>query len=342
MFLSIVVPSYNVEDYLAECLDSCLHQDIPATDYEILCVDDGSTDKTPMICEEYSNAHENIRVHHQTNQWQSGARNSGLDIAKGDWIWFVDADDLICPNCLSELKTIAESSSELQRINFGVYRFFRELTEHETQMFSEKTLAPNAYYADAIVTNSIYKRDYLLKSGIRFRTELRCLEDTMFMFDLNTTMPPKTERILNRVLYLYRIRGNSVSTTGGTEIIRKKMESAFLCAEVAKERIEGLNPELASNAFLSYYHSGMQYLSHLPTKEVAKQFKLLRQKGSFPCKVPKTCTDTKAYVTERKDWLGKFLTYSCSTCHRIDGFVLLRIYNFVYRLASTLKHREAL
>lgn len=67
MFLSIIVPSYNVEAYLSECLDSCLKQDIPSSDYEIICVNDGSTDSTPMICEQYSNTYENVRVFNQSN-----------------------------------------------------------------------------------------------------------------------------------------------------------------------------------------------------------------------------------------------------------------------------------
>lgn len=103
MKLSIIIPVYNVEPFISRCLDSCYNQGILEEDYEIICVDDGSTDKSMSIVEEYACQHKNLVILHQSNAGQSVARNHGLRIAQGDYVWFVDSDDWIQPNVLPGL-----------------------------------------------------------------------------------------------------------------------------------------------------------------------------------------------------------------------------------------------
>lgn len=103
MKLSIIVPIYGVEQYLRKCVDSLLEQDIPASKYEIILVDDGGHDRCPQICDEYAAAHKNIRVVHRENGGLSAARNSGIEVAQGEYVMFVDSDDYIEPNVLKEL-----------------------------------------------------------------------------------------------------------------------------------------------------------------------------------------------------------------------------------------------
>ena len=113
--LSIIVPVYGVAKYLPKCVDSLLAQDI--SDYEIVLVDDGSPDECPQICDEYSTKYSNIKVVHQVNAGLSAARNSGVSIAEGDYIFFVDSDDYLQPNTLGTLLEQAE------RDNLDVLRF---------------------------------------------------------------------------------------------------------------------------------------------------------------------------------------------------------------------------
>lgn len=94
--ISIIVPTYNIEDYLPKCLDSILAQTYK--ELEIIVVDDGSTDMTSQICDNYALEDERIRVIHQRNRGLSGARNAGLKIATGDYIGYVDGDDYIAPS----------------------------------------------------------------------------------------------------------------------------------------------------------------------------------------------------------------------------------------------------
>ena len=115
MKLSIIVPVYNVAPYLRKCVDSLLAQDI--SDSEIILVDDGSPDECPQICDQYAEQYSNIKVIHQANAGLSAARNSGIKVATGDYIMFVDSDDYLQPNVLGALM------EQVRRDNLDVLRF---------------------------------------------------------------------------------------------------------------------------------------------------------------------------------------------------------------------------
>lgn len=126
--LSIIVPIYNVEQYLRKCVDSLLAQDLPSSEYEIVLVDDGSTDSCPAICDEYTEKAKSgalraksvsIRVIHRKNGGLSAARNSGIEVAKGEYLMFVDSDDYIEPNVLGVLvRTMEEKQLDVLRYNY--------------------------------------------------------------------------------------------------------------------------------------------------------------------------------------------------------------------------------
>jgi len=119
MKLSIVVPVYNVEAFLKKCVDSLLSQDLSKEDYEIILVDDGSTDGSGALCDALAAEHGNIRVVHQQNRGLSGARNAGIPIASGDCVMFVDSDDYLCPNVLGTLvRLMEEQGLDILRFNY--------------------------------------------------------------------------------------------------------------------------------------------------------------------------------------------------------------------------------
>ena len=96
--ISVIIPVFNVEKYLVRCVDSVLCQSY--RDFEIVLVDDGSSDDSGKICDDYAEKNDNIRVIHQENKGLSGARNTGLCAAKGEYVYFLDSDDLIHSDCL--------------------------------------------------------------------------------------------------------------------------------------------------------------------------------------------------------------------------------------------------
>ena len=142
MFLSIIIPIYNDEKFLAECLDSCLDQDFPKDDYEIICVDDGSTDRTPGILKEYADKYSNIRL--MMMERHKGGRNVGYLQANGDYIWFVDHDDIIAPNALVDIFNAIRSDSSYDRIAFPYYEFYEELSPDEKKLMQDGKLVANA------------------------------------------------------------------------------------------------------------------------------------------------------------------------------------------------------
>lgn len=118
MWLSVIIPAYNVEKYIGECLDSLVRQNIDKEEYEVICVDDGSSDKTPEILDEYAKQYSNICVIHKENEGVSVARNVGIENAVGEYLWFVDSDDFIVHNIFKDIK-------EFQKENMSDIMFVR-------------------------------------------------------------------------------------------------------------------------------------------------------------------------------------------------------------------------
>ena len=128
--LSIIVPIYGVEQYLHKCVDSLLAQDIPSSLYEIILVDDGSPDACPQICDSYAAAPSNIRVVHIENGGLSAARNSGVEVAHGEYIMFVDSDDYIEPNVLGGLL------AQIERDNLDVLRYRLQYVNPQYEIYN--------------------------------------------------------------------------------------------------------------------------------------------------------------------------------------------------------------
>lgn len=118
MLLSIIIPVYNVEKYVEKCIRSCETQDIPSSEYELICINDGSKDNSLAIVEKLASEYDNIKIINQDNQGLSMARNNGLKIATGEYIWFVDSDDWIAENCLAAVtRTLLSENLDALIIN---------------------------------------------------------------------------------------------------------------------------------------------------------------------------------------------------------------------------------
>ena len=118
--VSVIIPVYNVEKYLPQCIDSILAQTF--TDFELILVNDGSKDCSGNICDEYAQKDSRIVVIHKENGGASSARNRGLDIAKGEWISFIDSDDYVTPNYLSNLISEAQANCASLVIQGHIYQ----------------------------------------------------------------------------------------------------------------------------------------------------------------------------------------------------------------------------
>ena len=154
--ISVIVPVYNVEKFIGRCLDSIINQTME--DLEIILVDDGSTDNSGIICDEYSEIDNRITVIHKENGGLSSARNIGLDIATGDWIAFVDSDDYIEKDMYENLyKTAIDRNVDICAC------FFKYLTVDNKMLFNPTQEQQNMYgkYSAKEFFNLIYKDEYM-------------------------------------------------------------------------------------------------------------------------------------------------------------------------------------
>ena len=144
--VSVIVPVYNVEDYLRECLDSLINQSLD--DIEIICVNDGSTDSSMEILKEYED-NPKIRIYSQDNAGLSAARNTGLEHVNGQYIYFIDSDDILCENALERLYETAEEKSLdmviFKIINFDDETYERFSSKYYDMEFLKETVMDNVF-----------------------------------------------------------------------------------------------------------------------------------------------------------------------------------------------------
>lgn len=202
MFLSIIIPVYNCEKYLEDCLLSCLEQDIPKSNYEIICINDGSSDNSEDILSDYSFKYPNIKYFSQMNKGVSSARNYGIEMAQGDFIMFLDADDFLADNCLDELKGLLKNANQKTMICFGRYHFTEQGYSNRHEIKGEYMgCKPSTGY----ITNRIIPYNYA--SQLRFQENVLYGEDEVFSFELRLL---ELETILlDKPIYFYRIHEDS-------------------------------------------------------------------------------------------------------------------------------------
>lgn len=216
MKFSIVIPVFNVKNYLRACLDSVLNQTY--TDYEVICVNDGSTDNSLSILVEYRKRYSQIIVINQQNKGLSGARNTGIKAAKGDYIFFLDSDDWIET---TTLKILAEKQSGEDLVCFNGRRYFEDGTTEEPDTgIEENNLTGWEYYNKyALVSRKfhfvctvlrIYRRDFLLQHKLFFEEGI-LHEDNLFT--PIACYYAKIVKVIPDCLYVYRIREGSIMQT---------------------------------------------------------------------------------------------------------------------------------
>ena len=190
MRLSIIIPAYNVEKYINYCLTSLYHQDINEKDYEVLIINDGSTDNTLVIANEFAKKHNNILVFSQSNSGVGAARNKGLTMAKGQYVYFIDPDDYLAKNVLGYiLKILQEQHLDILAFNTKATDLY-SLTEsnaNTTKIDDIKICTGIEYIEKNKYKNEIWwyviNRKFLIKSGTYF-IEGRWMEDAIFTASL--------------------------------------------------------------------------------------------------------------------------------------------------------------
>ena len=230
--ISVIVPVYMVEDYLDECIKSILIQTYRYL--EIILVDDGSTDSCPQKCDEWANKDKRICVIHKKNGGLSSARNAGLKIATGDYIGFVDSDDILEEHMYEKLlsgfsmtENVAITSVRILRFIDGNLSDFKQKWAYnnphiiEGKRFSQEIIEQTC---SVPVCNKLYHADICKK--VSFKEE-RNNEDTLFNYYIGKELKKKDAIVveLPYPAYYYRLRPDSICTTTRTPLIFDKIEN---------------------------------------------------------------------------------------------------------------------
>lgn len=283
--ISVIVPMYNAISYVQEAMDSVLHQIFQ--DFEIIIVDDASTDGSYELCHRLYGVNEKIRLYrHEHNKTVGGARNTGLEQARGKYIAFLDSDDLYMPEALDVMHTAAEEyNAEVVHspgclIPQGNQEQVKTTDEFRTIIFDdmpkseEPVLIPEdkAYRVEkwakrklyGTIWNKLFRKDFLDRHGIRFEENLVPGQDAIFLF--RCVFYAKRYLWIHNVFYIYRRPETSVT--------RKKRDAQFISAQVA-------NITAKIKALDSYMEQMPWFADKTAMKDLVREFAILDTDPDF-------------------------------------------------------------
>lgn len=333
--LSIIVPVYNVENYLRKCLDSILNQTL--TDIEVICVNDGSPDNSGEILKEYQKADNRVIIIEQENSGLGAARNTGISAARGEYIGFVDSDDFIDPTMYEKMCTKAYAQNAdvvlcniyLYYTDSGATTVFRDNTFYENM---SKTGSFTAVEHPRIlqfigVWDRIYRRSFIEKERLR-NPEKRIYEDVLF--SVQTSVLAARIAIVNEPLYYYR-KNTGISIVD-KEVVTDSYKFDFL-KNLAESRafLEDTNKWLLlRKEFLAFQLTGMLYHQHNMqsyqtfiqfARELAQtlsvdDFDLIKDNTEWP--------PAKLYIAllQKHQFKLIYLLYKIRKLYRVDEFCI--------------------
>jgi glycosyltransferase EpsH len=250
--ISFIIPVYNVEKYIEKCLSSIVTQKNP--DWEAVIIDDGSTDGSAGICKLFIEKHPNIRIVSQKNQGQGIARNTGMQLAQGRFICFVDPDDWVHEDMTKDLIS-AMDSSDAVFANFGIeYIATNGIVNKRFINFEYSELKGSAIFENAVMDmnvlsspcNKIYKRSFLQENSILF-PPTRAYEDSYF--SRLVSYYAKKCIFLNKVYYHALVRLDSTTR----EMSIEKVQIAIHILQLEKERfIDSNSPKYLRSIFSAH------------------------------------------------------------------------------------------
>lgn len=255
--VSVIVPVYNTEKYLRQCLDSILSQ--TWQDLEILLVDDGSVDHSGAICDEFGAKDSRIRVIHTENRGVSAARNTAMEAASGEYIVFVDSDDYVSPEYVEHL--MAAADADLITAGFRVETPENRWEEwrNPARRIVMDDVRQNPPLLNSIPTGMVcshrYRRQIIQSKGLRFHEDITRTEDTLF--NMEYLMVCGTVLTTDHTDYFYRHTGSSATAKLHPNLFRWSLKSLQLAGQIIgtdNDTFRGRAWSNAMNVCDNYFH----------------------------------------------------------------------------------------
>lgn len=314
MRLSIVIPVYNVEKYLERCIKSCISQGVDNNDYELIIVNDGSTDNSLHIAERFADSTPNITLISQPNGGLSAARNKGLSIAKGEYIWFIDSDDWIAKDSIATIIKVIDDCSPTIMMFYGanvksddetcaVKRLSQEIRGKYTghDLF-------NNYKWETCVPFYVYNREYLINGKFCFMTGIYH-EDNEFTPRILTL----TDNIyvISKTLYYVYQNPNSITRTVNSKKAYDLITVAESLTTFTEKHIKDKHTRKNLYNFISLTINTALHQTQFMSEEVSSNF--------------------LEYLKQKKHIL-KGMTKANNPKYRIQGFLINCSLPLYYRL----------
>lgn len=260
MDISVIIPVYNVEQYLKRCVDSVLHQE--SVSLEIILIDDGSTDSSGKICDDYAAEYPEVRCIHTPNAGPSTAKNIGYDLAIGKYIAFIDSDDEIKSNMFHlMLQSGNQHNADIVCCNYSQIDEKGNIS-HTTHTDLEYVLTQDEALKAILIKDKIYsqcwtkiyKRQTMQENGVRNTEGLKTEED--FIYNIQAFACSKTVCIVDKPLYIYTHRSKSLSKDYYRDHISQYIDNRIVRLEMVDKIIHERFPHLKE---YSTYHCIFYY-----------------------------------------------------------------------------------
>lgn len=278
MLLSIIIPCYNSARFITATLDMLVEQGLQ--DCEIIVVNDGSTDSTAELVERYTHTYPNITLINKCNEGVSVARNTGVNVANGEYIYFLDSDDTLSPGTLTFFKETIGANLDTEMFAFG-YKSYRDgklLKKYIYKKFDKRNLSAEeiqkAFLTKQIcihICSSIYKKSFLVGNKLHFTSGIHIGEDIEFI--LKSLSVVSTIHYEARCCFIYQIRNDS-AMQGYKKYSQTQFNSFLLNCKVINEIRYPQIKEECDFFLLNSYLSNLVYylLSDFKDNEVSEKF----------------------------------------------------------------------
>ena len=291
--VSIIIPVYNCESYLIECVNSVLMQDYEQ--FEIILIDDGSTDSSGLICDEFAKNHSKIHVYHNENKGVSFSRNYGIEKSLGEYIIFIDSDDYVDKTFVKKMISVLSPEIDISFCRFNTFsndckkRYYESTLKRLVEMpqnFSLLLIDENYKSDDSTVETdcvfgsvcrSAFKKEIIVNNSLAFNTDIVLGEDLLFILNYLTRV--KKAILIDEYLYFYRKNQNSAVSTNAKGYVESFVQINY---PLLQEKIKIIKSNCPNSNLIDYLNMKFIYAfavnelklqKHQKTEKLTKFYK---------------------------------------------------------------------